>query len=65
MIYTERFNYSRFLFLQPDDADRYEGDVGSVASFLLENCKLPLALVQPADYSFDDDNAASVATSED
>ncbi|KAK2080739.1 hypothetical protein QBZ16_000593 [Prototheca wickerhamii] len=49
----------------PDDGDRYEGDVGSVASFLLENCKLPLALVQPADYSFDDDNAASVATSED
>ncbi|KFM23240.1 hypothetical protein F751_3431 [Auxenochlorella protothecoides] len=35
-------------------SDRYMGDVGSVALYLLENCKLPLAIIHPEEDGADE-----------
>lgn len=54
------------MLYQIGDTDRYEKDVGSVATFLLENCKLPLAIIQPTELLLDGESETgeSVATSE-
>lgn len=32
---------------KPTDSDKYEGSVGSVANYMLKNCKMPLVVVRP------------------